>query len=503
MRTVGLLWIFLGTLCAAEQSGITIRPESGRVYGNAEVRLDLDVRGQPAELRWVTSAYGARVADGRAKKNGAQPWALALKTPPVRVPTDLEIEVADVQGERVVSHGTATLRIYPPYDWGRLRIANQNGKPVGVAETGKALATAFTRAGAGHTDVSGRLALETFSGDVLVLDGRWLAERAAELSDTLKARLRAGARILVLRSPTALSSLSVPVLMAAQSDVAVDDPQHPAAAQHALFARWPRVGELDWSAPSVVSCAGNFKTILSSPGAHDVVDNTRDGRHFVAQFTALAQAWPAEGGSVLLVACPVSEQLETNPAAPLVLELCLSSLLADAPAWRPACLEAQLPDEHRALLTHLGVRATLLQEQKPPEARDAMVFLAGAAPPPRWLMEWVRAGGRATVLFAGAGGEHPEVAAKDKAVCGVHASLLEQLAAPATDDTAWRAPHWSENRKSIISGLCDRIEAGNGFLCLLRVGPPDKPPSAAWRRFLSIVLTNLCVRLQPAGEKGE
>lgn len=492
MRIISLLSFLLALfrLAAVEPESISMLSTTAHVYVGNEIRIRLTVPGQPQELRWAAELYGAKVAGGILKKDPVEGWMLIFIAPKLKRAAEISVLVAEMDGKRLVSQGTMNVRVYPPFDWSRLR----GGQEIGVAAKGGVVVAAFKNGGVDLLDVSGRLALQAFSGNTLILDGSWLADEGQELADELRAHLKRNARILVLNPIGVPVFFENPMPMAAGpfNDIVADDTGEK---NGAFLKGWFAEGHRKTAVDAKISIGGNFKTYYSGKKSIRVNDND-SAKSIDLQPAIIGQVWPRDGGTVVLSACPVAEQLESNPAAPEILAYGLH-LLNEKQSWRPV-VSMNLNDEFSRLLKGLGVHVSAHDGKQPLPNLDSIIFISGNNRPSASLLEWVEAGGTVVVTLSGIGAERIELVRPEKVINGVHDSLLRQLAENFEKGQAWQASDWSEKRTSIIGGLLDVVELGKGSLFLLRTGPFEKPPTAAWTRYLSIVLTNLRIRLLAA-----
>jgi len=453
------------------------QPDRIRCYGGEPVKVRVLASKTCKSVRWVARVAGAKLDEGKAvPEDGLATFAVRM--PEVKRRTVVRILVQETSPPSLT--GGCGIRVYPAYDPARLRRLFASAS-IGVAEARDEISSRLSPFDCRYADTRGRLALQTFEGEVLVASGKWWREEARHLSELLRAQLRRGVRIIVLEGEGGGMDFAGAPHATRTSGHVIADPWH-----HVTGNPSPDFG-LPGAPTLAPDLTGNLRRL--------VID-ARTDRAFVIE------ELPSEGGALLRTSLRILSRFE-DPAAPVLLERCVAwAVEAPAPEWRPVGLalsNGALSERVRAL----GVRG----EKELPRA-DGGIALVGPDGMTREVTDWVRSGGTAVVLVPGEPGEAWLTNRCYKVLRGVTRGLVGRLCAradekdKADEDDPWGRVDLGAERSVLALGLLDKADVGRGKVHLLRAGPPsgeDGMPRA-WREFLVQVFTNLGVRCGEAGE---
>lgn len=496
-RAVLLLAALVGAQPRAGAAALEVEIPRRCWYGGR--RLTVKVRGVTAGARllWRASVHGAVAAKGRERARVDGVAIVSFKLPEVkrRATMALAVQEAKESGRR----SDTEIEILPPYEWSRLSVALR-GRSVGVAERSPNLLPALEKAGAKPFNVSRRLGLQAFPGGVLIVDGPWLSEMERELADLLGARLRSGSSLLVV-APMGSSALLEGVVSsetpALPVRVATWDPECALSSAAGLLAGHP-------GAERKLSGRGNFRPLVGTVAGADGA---------TAPECLAAEYWPARGGHILALACELDLASGDDPAGPPVLEQCLRHLTSAPPSkWRRTVCTVGAESPEGKLLKGLGVRGKMSSLGVPPRGDvTALVAAPGGGTEgdetPSLdgpIVEWIRSGGTAIVLYRGA----PDASSGKVERCQATRGISAGSAAILHGERSGEVPDWcppfedeKAERVALMPGLLEKIVLGRGKCFMTRTGPVGEGRPSEWDQFLSVVLTNLGVRLV-LGEEG-
>ena len=484
LRAAAVLLVVWLPFADGAGEGLEIHRDDLNFSGGAEAAIPLRVPEGSTALIWQTNLRGAVLQKGTLDlPAGARQAEFRVTCPQVRLAAEMTVWVEVLPGR---AEAQVRLKVFPPFDGGASR--DVAGKlRIGLAETEPRLARFFDLTQAEHVPASTRLALQSFSGGALIVDGGWLADPGRELETELRAFLKQGGKILCLRPPVGGGVLeSAEAGMAMASDPAmVADPRHRLAASANLLNGWRGWPVAKRQEPASTVSLLNQRVILVQ-GGHAVLE----------------ERWPVEGGRVLLLDLPVAERLADEPAAARLLEACLEDLaLAQGPAWTGAA--SHLPREHAfsKILRRLGVQTSAPKGEVP--SRPGVLFVApddSGSEVLRKVEAWLDAGGHVVTPLVGACRGPTEGLVEDELARGVPLSWCTRLASDLPDGaTPLSSPLFGKKGQAVLPGVAERYPCGKGFVYLLRLGREEQLRGGLWLRWLSVLMTNLGVRLGSAG----
>lgn len=485
-RLSAVAWVLLWSGPGAEVSlagDVDLHFDRRRCYGGEEVSVHVVSSGAEL-LRWETSVAGAPIERGRVRIHEDGRGLLLVRAPEVERRSTMTARAQLTTFENPTA--SCAVRVFPAYDGSHLKRLFASAT-VAVAEVRDEISSRLARFGLRYEKASGRLALRLFEGDVLVASGRWWAGEGRFLGDLLRAQLRRGVRIVVVDCAGGGLSFSGAPEGSRVGRLAVSDRRHPLARSAELLEGWG-------DQPALVLELGNFRKIL--------VDSETDA-------AAVLEEFPPEGGAILRVSLPLLSRFEGDPAAPILFERCVEwALEAETPEWRQVAFRLGEADDLRERLGELGVRGARGEGKDAlPQRRDGLL-LVSADELGDEVRDWIAAGGKAAVLVPGSPATPPSDLADAPVTRGISLVLARRLCAAGGDDDTWNAAALAAlggDRRALVAGLLDVIEADGGRAYVLRVGPAvesltDEKSTHPWREFLAQVFTNLGVRLGEGGE---
>ena len=489
---VPVLWAWQGT--PAEPMDLELQTDRARYYGGTTILVEV-LHAQPdLAYRWQTSVRGAVVERDTARAGDDEVLSIALKTPEVERIATLKLQVEALSDEAVVARKEEAFLLFPPY---QPRRGRKTGV-IGAAASDQALCEFLDKADIGYYRISSRMSLHLFEGNILLSTGEWIEGEGKILIPLIEAKVRQGLRLAVVEPrrdwrffPFAGRVEKMPL----HPSCLILHPDHPA-----LQGLW-----------YLSDCRG-LELVPSEHAGPGITCNLRilaEEAH--TRLPLVVEVFPPGDGLLLFVALPIVSNLERDPAAPLLLEQCVRYLDRPAvPSWREVLVSGEHSEAVADRLHRLGVqvphplpadlRSWLLVESYESLAADQRG--SRQVELPRHLQDWVQDGNEALILVGGAPKEKSELRAKDPVTKGISPGLLEQLLS-GQPETAGELPDFGLEDKYhvLISGLVARIDLGRGEVYVLRDGYEKAHAgrdeiSPAWAEFLSIVLTNLGVRIE-------
>jgi len=472
-----------------------------RCYGAATISVRILAARPELMYRWQTSVRGAVVERDtlRPDKEGAA--VLEFTTPDVERVAPLRLQVEALRGEDVVGRGQATFLVFPSYQPDRLKKA-LGATGLGVAASRGPLFSLLEEAGVDYRRIVSRTSLELFEGDILIATGEWLDGEGSIFIPLIRRKVHLGLHLIVLEPqkdwrffPFERQIDKMPVTLSGLTLL----PDHPLLHELSSPDYWRGTKLIR---PVYMGAGGpcNLRVLSEETGS---------------RLPLLAEVFPPGKGVVLFVAFPVASSIETDPSARLLLERCLRYLARPAvPPWRHIFTLSQ--DAGGAAAQRLGRLGVQVSEHESlsAQARDQLLVEAyerleagreeNQAPQlPHYIKSWVQDGNDALILVGGAPSDEPIMAGTDMLTKGIPPALLRCLSADE-GQAAGQLPDFGLEGKSrvLISGLLARIDLGRGRLYVLRDGFREDGQEAgagiphAWSEFLSIVLTNLAVRIE-------
>ncbi len=502
LRLFGIVALVLNAsgISAPEPAKLELDVGRPRCYGGTTVTTDILAARPELTYRWQTSVRGAVIErdNFRADKEGTV--TLEFRTPAVERIAPLELRVEALRREELVARGEATFLVFPPYQPAGLKKA-VGGTTVGIAATGARLLAMLEEAGVRCRKISSRMSLELFEGDVLIAAGEWLDGEGKTLVPLIRERLRRGLHLIVLEPQEDWSFFPFERQF---EEMPAELSGRTLLSDHPLIARLWYLSD----------CRGMNLFRPVRMGAGGPCNLRVLSEETSTRLPLLAEVLPPGDGVVLFVGFPVASNIETDPAAPLLLGRCLRYLARPAvPRWRHVFTSSEDKGAAAQRLRRLGVQAS---DHKLPSADlrgqllvEAYERLAAeqeenqSVELPEYLRSWIRDGNDALILVGAAPQEKPVMVGSDMLTKGIPPALLRSLAAKE-GQAATQLPDFGLKDKTrvLVSGLLARIDMGGGRLYVLRDGfeederaERDEIP-AAWLELLSVVFTNLGVRIE-------